>query len=68
MLSTVHHDQTLDPERWLSQAQPAEQVGDAIRKQLHAELEGGESTGMRPFLEEGRLRIVQRWAIVVAER
>ena len=68
VISKVHHDQRLDPERWLAQAQASEQVAGAIREQLHAELEGGQTTGMRPFLKEGRLRIVQRWAIVVAER
>jgi ubiquinone/menaquinone biosynthesis C-methylase UbiE len=63
----VHHDQTLDPERWLAQAEPPAGTCEAIRKRLRAELEGGPATGMRPSLEEGLLRFVQRWAIVVAE-
>jgi ubiquinone/menaquinone biosynthesis C-methylase UbiE len=63
----VHHDQQLDAERWLAQAGPPPQIAERIRKRLGAELDGDASTGMRPFLKEGQLKIVQRWAIVVAE-
>jgi SAM-dependent methyltransferase len=65
---SAHHDQKLDAERWLAQAQPTEAVAEAIRDRLRAELDGGAPTGMRPFLKEGQLKIVQSWAIVVAER
>ena len=63
----VHHDQALDADRWLAQAEPPAEVAEAISMRLRTEIDGGEATGMRPFLEEGRLRIVQRWAIVVGE-
>jgi SAM-dependent methyltransferase len=63
----VHHDQRLDPERWLAQAEPPAEIARLIRNRLHEELAGGPPTGMRPFLKEGSLRILQRWAIVVGE-
>jgi ubiquinone/menaquinone biosynthesis C-methylase UbiE len=63
----VDHDQTLDAERWLAQAGPSGEVADVIREQLRADADGGPATGMRPFLSDGALEIVQRWAIVVAE-
>jgi ubiquinone/menaquinone biosynthesis C-methylase UbiE len=63
----VHRDQPLDPERWLAQAETPEPVAESIRRRLRAEVDGGAATGMRPFLKDGVLRLVQRWAIVVAE-
>ena len=62
----VDHDQVLDAERWLAQAEPSGEAADAIRDQLRADVDGGAATGMRPFLKDGALKIVQRWAIVVA--
>ena len=62
------HDQALSVARWLAQAQTPADVGESIREELQAELEGGEASGMRPQLVEGELHLTHRYAIVVAEK
>jgi ubiquinone/menaquinone biosynthesis C-methylase UbiE len=61
------HDQRLAFDRWLAQAQPPAEAGEAVRMALEAELNGGAPTGMRPLTHEGALHFMQRWAILVAE-
>jgi ubiquinone/menaquinone biosynthesis C-methylase UbiE len=61
-------DQVLPVERWLSQAQTANETAEGIRRELQAELEGGEATGLRPVIHEEALHFTQRWAILVAQK
>ena len=44
------------------------EVGDAIRAELQAELDGGAPTGLRPCLDGGELYQTQRWAILVGRK
>jgi ubiquinone/menaquinone biosynthesis C-methylase UbiE len=62
------HDQRLDVERWLRQAEPPAEAAEQIRAELEAELDGGRPTGMRPLRDDGRLLLTQRWAILVGEK
>ena len=62
------HDQKLDVERWLAQADTRPDLAERIRAELRAELAGGSSTGMRPSLEEGGLYFTQRWVILLASK
>src|SRR3954454_996087 len=62
------HDQMLPVARWLAQAHTPPETGDAIRAELQAELEGGQSTGMRPQFPPGDLQLTHRYAIVAAEK
>jgi SAM-dependent methyltransferase len=62
----VEHDQPVLVERWLSQGQTPAEVAQPIRKELHAEIEGGAPTGLRPHVRDGELYLTQRWAIVAA--
>jgi ubiquinone/menaquinone biosynthesis C-methylase UbiE len=60
------HDQQLAVERWLGQTDTPQDTADAIRSELRRELDGAAATGMRPVVEEGKLRLTHRYAIVVA--
>jgi ubiquinone/menaquinone biosynthesis C-methylase UbiE len=62
------HDQRLDVERWLRQAETPGDAADRIRAELRAELERGRPTGLRPVLDDERLFLTQRWVILVATR
>jgi len=55
-------------ERWLSLTSTPADIGEAIRAELTAELDGGAPTGMRPHLRHGELYQTQRWAIVVGQK
>ena len=62
------HDRTLALERWLAQANTPQSTADAIRTELHSELEEGPPTGMRPVLREGELQLTHRYAIAVGRK
>jgi ubiquinone/menaquinone biosynthesis C-methylase UbiE len=59
-------DEQLDVERWLTQSNTPADAAERIRNTLAEELAGGPATGMRPVQDDDRLRLTQRWAILVA--
>jgi SAM-dependent methyltransferase len=62
------HDRRLGVDSWLAQALTPEDVAEAIRAELRAELDGGPATGLRPFMHDGELCILHRDAVIVAEK
>ena len=68
-LETVDaRDIVVDFARWVALTGVAEAVVETLRGTLLAELEGGPPTGMRPFVDEGRLAFLQSWSVVVGTR
>jgi len=53
---------------WLDHAAPSAERAATIRAELHAELDGGAATGMRPLVEGGELHLSHRYGIVVARK
>ena len=66
--NSTHHDQVLDVERWLRQADTNPEAEGRIRCALDEELAGGARTGMRPVHRDGGLSFTQRWEIAVATK
>jgi ubiquinone/menaquinone biosynthesis C-methylase UbiE len=60
-------DRSCDAERWLAQPGVPPADADVVRVALRAELRGGPATGLRPSVQEGRLRITQRLEALVAQ-
>ncbi len=58
-------DIKLSLEPWLATAQTPPEYCEQIRAALRAELDGGLSTGMRPFLRNGELCFMHTWAVVI---
>lgn len=58
----------MNTNRWLDFAQvgPAERTD--VLTAIHAELEGLEETGLRPFMRDGELMFTHLWEMVVAEK
>jgi SAM-dependent methyltransferase len=55
-------------EAWLALAQTPSRIGQQLRGDLLAEIQGGETTGMRPFRRGEDLMFLQRWLITVAQK
>jgi SAM-dependent methyltransferase len=53
---------------WLRQTAAPAAVADEVTAALRAELEGGRSTGLRPFEADGELRFVHRFGALTAHR
>lgn len=54
---------------WLATTQPPVADGEKIRAALQAELDSGNaSTGMRPFMQDGKLCFMHTWAVIVGTR
>ena len=62
------HDRRLPVDSWLAQSLTPDDVADAIRTELRAEIDGGPATGLRPFMHDGELCILHRDAVIVAEK
>jgi ubiquinone/menaquinone biosynthesis C-methylase UbiE len=59
-------DRLLEP--WLQQSVTPGDRAEQVRIRLRAELDGGESTGMQPHLEDDALWFQQTWETTVARR
>jgi ubiquinone/menaquinone biosynthesis C-methylase UbiE len=57
---------SLDP--WLASAQTPPEHCEQVRAALRAELDGGPSTGMRPFLRNSELWFMHTWAVVIGTK
>jgi hypothetical protein len=53
---------------WLKSAQTLPADCEQVKAALHAELEGGPQTGMRPFLHNGELWFRHTWAVIIGQR
>lgn len=55
-------------EPWMEMTGTPEETRRVLRAALQADLVGGPSSGMRPFLRDGALMFTQTWATAVAQR
>jgi len=65
-VASVGRNIEVDLETWLELPKTPKPAAQQIRSDLLAELEGGATTGMRPFHCDNRLMFLQRWVIAVA--
>lgn len=66
LLSTDVREVEVDIGPWAAVTRTPPESEAAIRTKLEAEMNGGEPTGMRPFVRDGRLHFRQSWMIAVA--
>jgi len=55
-------------ERWVAMTGVGDVAREEIRGELMAEIEGGTLTGMRPFIEDNRLKFWQTWAVFLGAK
>ncbi len=63
---TEMRDSNTDAHDWLDLSATPEDVRRAVVHELRQEAEGGPPAGMRAYLEDGRLKFMQRTVVVVA--
>ncbi|MBN2455820.1 MAG: class I SAM-dependent methyltransferase [Sedimentisphaerales bacterium] len=61
-------DINVDFERWTEMTGTDRQTKLAIRSELEREIAGGSKTGMRPYLEGGKLKFLQTWCVVTGTK
>ena len=69
-LRAVHTSETdavRDLEEWMELTAAPDPVRQEVRAAFAADLAGGAPTGMQAFREEGRLKFVHHWAVLVCE-
>lgn len=62
--STRDIELAFDP--WIASAQTSQEPAEQIRAALQAELNGGPSTGMRPFMRDSKLWFTHVWVVIIA--
>ena len=58
-------DITVDFQRWVEMTGTDKQTDATIRRELEQEIEGGKKTGMRPYREDGLLKFLQVWSVII---
>jgi ubiquinone/menaquinone biosynthesis C-methylase UbiE len=58
-------DITVDFQRWVEMTRIDTQTIATIRKALEQEMGGRQTTGMRPYKEDGVLKFIQVWSVVI---
>lgn len=58
-------DIPVDFDRWIEMTGAEEQAKVMVRNELEQELDGHGQTGMRPYMQDGRLKFMQTWCVVV---
>ena len=61
-------DIAVDFGRWVEMTGTDRGTREAIERELLQEVEGGSKTGMRPYVEGGKLKFLQTWAIVIGHK
>jgi len=61
-------DVPVDFDRWIRLTGTDERTAEEIRFDLEAELAGGPPTGMRPFVQDGRLHFTHAYCKVIARK
>lgn len=56
----------VDLQSWMGLTQTPPEIKEKITQNLSTELSGGLPTGMRPFVEEGKIKFLQTWVVVVS--
>jgi len=49
-------------------ANPKREDQEEIENALKNEINGGEATGMRPFIGDNTIKFMQLWAIIIGEK
>ena len=62
---TAELDAPRDLEEWMELTAAPDAVRQEVRAALESELAGGAPTGMRAFQEDGRVKFVHHWAVLV---
>ena len=57
----------VDFQRWVAMTGADVKRTTAIRNELEQELDGGHKTGMRPYREDGRLKFLQVWSVIIGK-
>ena len=68
VIKQTTQDVTLALDPWLASAETPPSLCEQVRAALQADLDGGPSTGMRPFLRNGELWFKHIWAVIVGQR
>jgi len=55
-------------ERWVGMTGVDQPTADVIRGELEADIAGGHMTGMRPYMEGGKLNFLQTWSVAIAAK
>jgi len=58
-------DIVVDFQQWTDLTKTPPQSKDTIKQELEHEINGGPLTGMRPYLEEGNLKFLHTWSVVI---
>jgi ubiquinone/menaquinone biosynthesis C-methylase UbiE len=61
-------DIEVDLHRWMDMTNTKREVKKEIENALTDEINGGEATGMRPFIEDNTIKFMQTWAIIIGEK
>ena len=58
----------VDFQRWVAMTEADEKRATAIRNALEQEIDEGYKTGMRPYREDGRLKFLQVWSVIIGKK
>lgn len=58
----------VDLQSWMGLTQTPPEIKEKITQNLSTELSGGLPTGMRPFVEEGKIKFLQTWVVVMSRK
>ena len=65
LVHTASRDVEVHLERWLDLTRAAPEAGQTIRTALTQDLQGGQTTGMRPYLHGQALKFLHAWLVVI---
>jgi ubiquinone/menaquinone biosynthesis C-methylase UbiE len=65
LVHTASRDVEVHLERWLDLTHAAPEAGQTIRTALIQDLQGGQTTGMRPYLRGQELKFLHAWLVVI---
>jgi hypothetical protein len=68
IVRTVPRDVEVHLDRWLDLTRAAPEARQAIRAALTQDLEGIQTTGMRPYIREQELKFRHAWLVVVGTK
>ncbi len=55
-------------ERWVGMTGVDQPTIDVIKRELETDIAGGHTTGMRPYMKDGKLNFLQMWSVTVATK
>ena len=64
----VTRDVQVDFQRWVQMTETQPEPVESLRKELMKDIGGSSKTGMRPFLENGSLKFLQVWSVIIGTK